>query len=55
MSSIWRFSAQAEPNYEGSQSSQADFWAETNLKLFKAMIKNYITINIYLHNDYNQF
>ena len=40
----------SSPSYEGSEPSQAElghlnFWAETELKIFKALIKNYNQIS----------
>ena len=50
MSSSWNFPAGASPSYEVSEPSQAklghfNFRAETELKSFKALIKNYIQIS----------
>ena len=52
------FPARAEPSYEGSEPSQAElghfnFRAETKLKLFQVLIKNFPIF--YQYHDYNQF
>ena len=47
MSSSWNFPARASPSYEGFQTELGhfNFRAETELKFFQALIKNYNQIS----------